>query len=80
MFSAYAKHGYLQDVYKFQKDQKKTPRRKSVTKTKAPIVRMDRLWGEIILPSLRPVVGYIVGEMVTSEIAHQRQFIDLTTL
>ena len=43
---------------------------------------MDRItFGETILPSLRPVTGYIIGEMITKfGPDSQRQFIDLTLL
>ena len=35
---------------------------------------------EISLPSLRPVTGYIVGEMLVQEMSSQRSFIDLNFL
>ena len=43
--------------------------------------RINRMFDEIMLPSLRPVTGYIVGEMkIRSGPESQRQFIDLTLL
>ena len=43
-------------------------------------MKIDRLFEEVVLPVVRPVTGYIVGEMLVREHESQRHFIDLQTL